>query len=77
MKDQSIEVGSFKKSDRSKIIGKLATWKNDLYIDLREYIESEDYTGPTKKGLRFHSENWEEFKKLVDDMDKELQKQLQ
>ena len=75
MKEQTIEIGSFKKSDHSKITGKLTTWKNDLYIDLREYVESESYTGPTKKGLRFHSENWEEFKKLVDLIDKALQEQ--
>ncbi|OGL43320.1 MAG: hypothetical protein A2161_01635 [Candidatus Schekmanbacteria bacterium RBG_13_48_7] len=76
MKEQSIEIGSFKKSDHSTIIGKLTTWKDDLYIDLREYIESEGYTGPTKKGLRFHSENWEEFKNLVNLIDEALSKNL-
>jgi len=76
LKEDAIEVGRFKKSDQSEIIGKLTTWKDDLYIDLREYIESEGYTGPTKKGLRFHSENWEEFKKLVQQMDEALTKHL-
>ena len=76
LKEQTIEIGSFKKSDNSTIVGKLTTWKNDLYIDLREYIESEGYSGPTKKGLRFHSENWEQFKKLVKEIDEALAKHL-
>jgi hypothetical protein len=73
-------VASIKKKDDVEIRASLTTWKNDLYIDIREFIVPEEgvegYTGPTKKGFRFHSENWEDFKKMVDLIDREIQKRL-
>jgi sporulation protein YlmC with PRC-barrel domain len=34
-------------------------------VDIREFTKSEQYTGPTKKGLRIPADSFEEFKDLI------------
>ena len=34
-------------------------------LDIREYTQSEQYTGPTKKGLRIPADKFEEFKTMI------------
>jgi len=34
-------------------------------VDIREYTQSEQYTGPTKKGLRIPADKFEEFKTMI------------
>ena len=34
-------------------------------VDIREYTQSAQYTGPTKKGLRIPAEKFEEFKQMI------------
>lgn len=43
-------------------------------IDIRTYITSERYTGPTKKGINFPVELIEEFREFLDEIDEALQK---
>lgn len=44
------------------------------HLDIRTWVESEKYTGPTKKGINFDIENLEEFKTLLEEIDNELEK---
>ncbi len=45
------------------------------YVDMRLYKTSEIYTGYTKNGFSINVlEKWDEFKKLIDQMDKEMHK---
>jgi hypothetical protein len=74
MAENNVEVGSINKKDDLQIKATLAKYRNELYIDIREYITSGEYTGPTKKGVRFHSENWEAFYELVKKIDHEIKK---
>jgi len=41
-------------------------------LDLRVWMDTERYKGPTKRGLRFYlfDGNWEEFMKLVQKVNK-------
>jgi len=71
-KQETIEVGTVQKRDDIKIVASLTHYRNELYVDFREYVESDTYQGPTRKGIRFHHEAWEDFKKLVDSVDKKL-----
>lgn len=75
-KNQDQVIGSIKKRDDVEIRATLAVFRNEHYIDIREYVESESYTGPTKKGIRFHVENWEDFQKLIAQIDDVLKKTL-
>ena len=46
-------------------------------IDIREFVSSEKYTGPTKKGLRIPAEHFQEFKKMIDSISEEDLKQAE
>jgi len=45
-------------------------------LDLRVWMDTERYKGPTKRGVRFYLFDgiWEEFKKLIKTVDKEVEK---
>jgi len=47
-------------------------------LDIRVWMNTERYKGPTKRGVRFYifDGNWEEFRKLIERVDKEI-KELQ
>lgn len=66
---------AMKKSDHSLIVGAVRTYENKVGADLREYIVSNKYTGPTKSGLWIPLDKWEEFKILVQKVDAEVQLQ--
>ena len=75
----------FKKREEQKQIGRIrlsdyedlvVTIVGDERLDLRVWVETEKYQGPTKRGVRFYLFDgiWEEFKKLVEKVDKEVGK---
>jgi hypothetical protein len=74
MAEEQIEVGRIEIKDGTYIRASVSEWKGNLYADLREYVESEKFTGPTKKGIRFHAENWAKFMDLVKQLDAEVRK---
>lgn len=45
-------------------------------VDLRVWMDTERYRGPTKRGVRFYLWDgiWDEFKKLMEKADKEVEK---
>ena len=44
-------------------------------LDLRVWVDSNNYKGWTKQGLRFYlfDDNWTEFRKFIDKVDKEYE----
>jgi len=64
-----LEVGRIKLSDNQDLVVSLV---DNEKLDLRIWIDTEKYKGPTKKGLRFYlfDNNWTEFKRLIDRVDK-------
>jgi len=66
---KSTDIGSIKLSDTSELKVKII---NDEYIDLRIWVKMENYTGPTKRGIRFYlfDSNFEEFCKLIEKVKK-------
>lgn len=48
------------------------TSEGNPHLDIRTWIQSEKYTGPTKKGINFDIENLEEFKEILEQIDVEL-----
>lgn len=42
------------------------------HVDIRTYIESENYTGPTKKGINFSLEHLDEVIKILKDIESEM-----
>ncbi|MBA7601604.1 hypothetical protein ES703_08681 [subsurface metagenome] len=65
------EVAKIRLSDTSDLV---ATIVADEKLDLRVFLHTDSYTGPTKRGVRFYLFDgiWSEFKKLIDKVDKEV-----
>jgi len=67
------QISRIKLSDSSELV---ATIMGGEKLDLRVWIDTEQYKGPTKRGLRVYLFDgiWEEFKKLVEKVDREYEK---
>jgi len=48
-----VEMDSHNKMGEERcIVVQISTFKNEQALDIREYVETEAYSGPTKKGVR-------------------------
>ncbi len=63
------EIGRVKLSSSRELVASIV---DDEKLDLRIWVESNNYKGWTKQGLRFYLFDgiYEEFKKLIDKVDK-------
>lgn len=63
------EIRRIKLTDTQDLVASLV---NDEKVGLRVFVRSDSYTGATRRGLRFYlfDDNWKEFKKLIDRVDK-------
>lgn len=46
------------------------------YIDIREWLETPSYSGPTKKGINIHAENWDAFKEAIAELGEYIENNL-
>jgi len=53
----------------TEIVIGLREYNGKTGIDIREFTQSESYTGPTKKGLRIPADKFEEFKTMINSID--------
>jgi len=63
------EIGRIELSDTQELVVSIV---DDEKLDLRIFVKTDSYTGPTKRGLRIYLFDgiWEEFKKLIEEVDK-------
>jgi len=63
------EIGKIPKGEYqgtvTEIIIGLREYNGKTGVDIREFTQSEAYTGPTKKGLRIPADKFEEFKTMI------------
>ena len=66
------EIGRVKLSDTQELVASIV---DNEKLDLRIFVKTDSYTGATKRGVRFYlfDNNWTEFKKLIDEVDKTYQ----
>ncbi len=66
------EVGRIALSDEQELVVSIV---DNEKLDLRIWVKTDSYTGPTKRGMRFYlfDGNWDQFKKLIDKADKVYQ----
>ncbi|MBA7711898.1 hypothetical protein ES703_120865 [subsurface metagenome] len=71
MAQEQKEVAKIRLSDTSDLV---ATIVSDEKLDLRVFLHTDSYSGPTKRGVRFYLWDgiWDEFKKLIEKVDKEV-----
>ena len=59
-----IPKGEYQGTVTEIVIG-LREYNGKTGVDIREFTQSESYTGPTKKGLRIPADKFEEFKQMI------------
>ena len=52
----------------SSIVISKSVWKNQERLDIRTYIKTENYTGPTKKGINVPFEKIDEIMNVLTDI---------
>jgi hypothetical protein len=60
------EIGRIKKTESTSVVVRINEFQGEAGADIREYVETAKYTGPTKKGTRIPKSKWPEFKQLMD-----------
>jgi len=67
------EIGKILKGEyqgtTTEIVIGLREYNDKTGVDIREFTQSESYTGPTKKGLRIPANKFEEFKTMINSID--------
>jgi len=63
------EIGRIRLEDTQDLVVSIV---DDEKVDLRIFLNTDSYKGPTKRGVRFYllDDTWTEFKKLIDQVDK-------
>ena len=56
-----VRIRELEKNSETKIIFSLTDFRGNQYVDVREFVESDTYTGFTKKGLRFNASLLDQF----------------
>jgi len=65
-----IEKGEFQGTVTEIVIG-IREYNGRVGVDIREFVASEKYTGPTKKGLRIPAEHFKAFKDMINSVSEE------
>jgi hypothetical protein len=56
-----LRIAKIEKNTETTIVFSLTEFKGNQYVDVREFLKSETYTGFTKKGLRFRADMLDTF----------------
>ncbi len=63
------EIGKILKGEyqgtTTEIVVGIKEYNGRVGVDIREFTQSETYSGPTKKGLRIPADKFEEFKNMI------------
>ena len=70
-----IEKGEFQGAVTEIVIG-VKEYNGKVGLDIREFVTSDRYTGPTKKGLRIPSAKFQEFKDMINSVTEEDMKEV-
>ncbi len=65
-----INKGEYQGAVTDIVIG-IKEYNGRIGIDIREFVTSERYTGPTKKGLRIPAESFQKFKEMINSISEE------
>jgi hypothetical protein len=64
------EIGRLRKNETTEVVVQKTEFHGSVGIDVREYVTSERYTGWSKNGIRIPVEKWQDFKEILDKVDK-------
>lgn len=63
------DIGEIKKNDDTKIIVRIDDFGGFPGLTIREFVNSERYTGFTKAGVRIRADKFEDFKAMINSID--------
>lgn len=63
------DIGEIKKNDETKIIVRIDDFGGFPGLTIREFVQSERYTGFTKAGVRIRADKFEDFKAMINSVD--------
>ena len=61
MVENQKEIGRMKLNVMDSLVFQTSAYRGKNYIDIRKFVESQNYTGFTKQGIRFNAELFGEF----------------
>ncbi|NIO09727.1 MAG: hypothetical protein GTO40_17680 [Deltaproteobacteria bacterium] len=61
MAENQKEIGRMKLNVMDSLVFQASEYRGKHYIDIRKFVESQNYTGFTKQGVRFNAELFHEF----------------
>ncbi len=65
-----IQKGEFQGTTTEIVVG-IKEYNGRVGVDIREFTQGEQYTGPTKKGLRIPADKFEDFKAMINSVNPE------
>ena len=72
MSEDQKEIGRIELNPTDRLVLSTTRYRDKDYVDIRKFVESPDYTGPTKQGVRFSAdllpEVLETLKKVAEDL---------
>ena len=66
------DIGKIPKNDIISIVVRIDDFGGRIGLTIREYTESERYTGFTKSGTRIPAEHFHDFKKMINSIDESV-----
>ena len=63
------DIGKIKKNDETDILVRVDDFGGSPGLTIREFVQSEGYTGFTKAGVRIRADKFEEFKTMINSVD--------
>ena len=66
------DIGKIQKNDVISIIVRVDDFGGRVGLTIREYTESERYTGFTKSGTRIPAEHFQDFKRMINSIDENI-----
>jgi hypothetical protein len=72
MAEHQKEVGRMKLNVMDSLVFQTSEYRGKNYIDIRKFVESQNYTGFTKQGIRFNVSLFGEFLQNLEKVAKSL-----
>ncbi len=63
------DIGRLQKNSDTDIVVRIDDFGGKIGVTIREFVKSERYTGFTKAGVRISTENFKEFKDMINSID--------
>jgi len=60
-------LGKIKKNETTEIVVRVSEYKGQMGLDIREYVESERYTGWSKSGVRIPIDEIFALRRMIND----------